>query len=150
MLRVGMQKDQSPTTAAFKPNDCSKSGSKNNSVYFSDKDSKHYRDNRGRGGSTLPSYSLLHITCACDDTDIDTMYHRCCISTSNSFLSNPITTQFDTDANPTSFVNRQVAAWIELQQEQQTPDKHKHSAIPLALVSIAGTSLTSPIYGSVV
>ena len=36
---------------------------------------KHRRGNRGHGGNTLPAYSLLHITCNCDDTVIDTMYH---------------------------------------------------------------------------
>ena len=109
------------------------------SVHFSDKDSKHNRDNRGSGGSILAPYSLLHITCTCDDTDIDTMYRRCCISTSDSSSSLPVTTLFDTGANPTSFVNRQVAAWIELQ-----------SATPSASIFLAGTSLTSPIYGTVV
>ena len=40
---------------------------------------------RGKyGGNTLPAYSLLHITCNCDDTDIDTMYRTCCITTGNS------------------------------------------------------------------
>ena len=52
-------------------------------------------------------------------------------------------------ANPTSFVKRQVAARIESQQEQQALGKRKHSA-PSASVSLAGTSLTSPICGSVV
>ena len=103
------------------------------------------------GGIILPTNSLLYITCTCDDTDIDTMYRRCCISTSNSSSSISVTTLFDTCPNPTSLVNRQtVAAWIESQQEQRTPDKRKHSATPSASVSFAGASLTSPIYGSAV
>ena len=42
------------------------------------------RDNKGHGGNALPAYSLLHITCDCDDTDVDTMYRTCCITTGNS------------------------------------------------------------------
>ena len=53
-------------------------------------------------------------------------------------------------ANPTSFVNRQVAAWIESQQSLQAHSKRKHSPAPLVAVSLAGTSQSSPIYGSVV
>ena len=45
---------------------------------YSDKDSKHYRGHRGHGGTTPPSYTLVHIT------DIDTMYRLCCISINNS------------------------------------------------------------------
>ena len=61
----------------------------------------------------LPAYSLLHITCNCDDTDIDTLYRTCYITTGNSPTSLTLTTLFDTGANPTSFVNKEVAAWIE-------------------------------------
>ena len=67
---------------SFQDGDPSKAGSKYGpagdksskykaSRYSSDKDGKH---NRGQGGTTLPSHTLLHITCDCDDTDIDTMY----------------------------------------------------------------------------
>ena len=70
----------------------------------------------------LPAYTLLHITCNCDDTDVDTMY---------------LFTLFDTGANPTSFVNRQVAAWIESQQSPQALGKRKHSPAPAAAVSLA-------------
>ena len=70
--------------AASKPADSSKSGSKYGpgdksakykSVRFSDKDNKEYRNNRWRGGSILPPYSLLHITCRCDDIDVSSMLH---------------------------------------------------------------------------
>ena len=44
------------------------------------------------------------------------MYRTCCITTGNSPALLSVTTLFDTGANPTSFVNRQVAAWIESQQ----------------------------------
>ena len=78
------------------------------------------------------------------------MYRSCCISTNNSSSSLTVTTLFDTGANPTSFVNRQVAAWIESQQSKRAPGKRKHSSAPTTSVALAGTSLTSPIYGSVV
>jgi hypothetical protein len=78
------------------------------------------------------------------------MYRTCCITTGDSPTSLSVTTLFDTDANPTSFVNRQVAAWIESQQSPRAYGKRKHSPAPLAAVSLAGTSQSSPIYGSVV
>jgi hypothetical protein len=106
--------------AAAQPRDSSKQDSKygpadKNSKFkttrFSDQVDKHRRGNRGHGGNTLPAYSLLHITCNCNDTDIDTMYRTYCITTGNSPTSLFVTTLFDTGANPTSFVNRQVAEW---------------------------------------
>ena len=69
--------------AAAQPHDSSKQeakyspGGKNSkfkTTRFSDHVDKHRRGNRGQGGNTLPAYSLLHITCNCDGTDIDTMY----------------------------------------------------------------------------
>ena len=70
--------------------------------------------------------------------------------TTTAHSSLTVTTLFDTGANPTSFVNRQVAAWIESQQSKRAPGKRKHSSAPATSVALAGTSLTSPIYGSVV
>ena len=78
------------------------------------------------------------------------MYRMCCITTSNSPNSLSVPTLFETGANPTSFVNRQVAAWIESQQSPQAHGKRKHSPVPTAAASLAGTSQSSPIYGSVV
>jgi len=83
----------------------------------------HHRDNRGHVVITLPAYSLSHIMCDYDGTDIDTTYRTCCISTSNSSTSLPVPTLFDTDASPSSFVNRHVVAWIESQRGQRTPGK---------------------------
>jgi hypothetical protein len=91
-----------------------------------------------------------HITCNCDDTDVDTMYCMCCITTGNSPTSLSVTTLFDTGANLTSFVNRQAAAWIESRQSPQALGKRKHSPAPSENVSFAGTSQSSPIYASVV
>ena len=144
------------TKAVSQPRDSSKQDSKyglggKNTEFkktrFTDQsDDKHHRDNN----NTLSAYSLLHITCDCDDADIDTMYHTCCITTGNSPASLSVTTLFDTGANPTSFINRQVAAWIESQQSQQTHGKRKHSSAMAVSVSLAGTSQSIPIYGSVV
>ena len=103
--------------------------SKFKTTRFSDQGDKYHR-----GNNTLPAYSLLHITCNCNDTDVDTMYCTCCITTGNSPTSLSVTTLFDTGANPTSFVNRQVAAWIESQKSPQALGKRKHSP---ALVSLA-------------
>ena len=64
------------------------------------------------------------------------MYRSCCISTNNSSSSLTVTTLFDTGANPTSFVNRQVAAWIESQQSKRAPGKRKHSSAPTTYGSV--------------
>jgi len=69
---------------AFHEGDLSKSGSKYcpgdkpdkyKTTHYSNKDSKHNRGHRGDGGTTLPSHTLLHITCDCDDTDVSFMLH---------------------------------------------------------------------------
>ena len=44
----------------------------------------------GHGGNNLPAYSLLHITCNCDDTDVDTMYRTCCTTTGTVQLHSPL------------------------------------------------------------
>ena len=68
------------------------------------------------------------------------------VTTGNSPTSLSVTTLFDTGANPTSFVNMQVAAWIESQQSPQAHGKRKLTPVPLAAVSLAGTSQSSPIH----
>ena len=127
--------------AAAQPHDSSKQeakyspGGKNSkfkTTRFSDQDDKHYRGNSGHGGNPLPAYSLLHITCNCDDNDVDTMYRTCCIVTGTSLTSLSVTTLFDTGAKPISFVNRQLATWIESQQSTQVLGKRKHSPAPTA------------------
>ena len=50
-------------------------------------------------------------SCDCDDADIDMTYGMCCISVGNS-PSYKAATLFDTGAHA-SFVNREVATWIE-------------------------------------
>ena len=63
-------------------------------------------------------------------------------------------TLFDTGAN-TSFVNREVAKWLELQQHGDTVAGAHHARssrhnVPTSEVGLAGTQLSSPIYGTVV
>ena len=66
--------------AAFHERDSSKINSKYykpdkyKTTRYSDKDSKHHRRHRGHGGTTSPSFTLVHITWDCVNTDIDTMY----------------------------------------------------------------------------
>ena len=127
--------------AAAQPRDFSQQDSKygpagKNSKFkttrFSDHVDKRHRGNRGEGGNSLLAYSLLHITCNCDDNDVDTMYRTCCIATGTSLTSLSVTTLFDTGAKPISFVNRQLATWIESQQSTQVLGKGKHSPAPTA------------------
>ena len=54
----------------------------------------------------------LHIRC---QSDVHRHRRTCCISMSNSSSSLSVPTLFDTGVSPTSFGNRHVAAWIELQ-----------------------------------
>ena len=81
--------------------------------------------------------SLAHVSCDCDAQDMDTTYSAA--------------TLFDTGAH-TSFVNREVAAWIVQQSKTSdgvTQGKRKAPAMLATSVSLAGTALSSPILGSV-
>ena len=94
--------------------------------------------------------SLAHISCDCDAQDIDTTYRMCCVTVGNS-PSYSAATLFDTGAH-TSFVNREVAAWIVQQSKTSdgvTQGKRKAPAMLATSVSLAGTALSSPILGSV-
>ena len=73
------------------------------SVHF-----REHEDSSSRGGTSQLSTTTTHPSCNCDDTDVDTTYRMC---NSPSFSA---ATLFDTGAH-TSFVNREVATWIELQ-----------------------------------
>ena len=99
------------------------------------------RDNRTSGvrfdpkdikGIQPTMISLPHISCDCDAQDIYTTYRMCCVTVDDS-PSYSASTLFDTGAH-TSFVNREVAAWIV--QQSKT-------------VSLAGTALSSATLGSV-
>ena len=58
-------------------------------------------------------------------------------------------TLFDTGAY-TSFVNREVAKWLEAQQDGEPSPKISRHDTPTATVGLAGTALSSNIYGTVV
>ena len=95
--------------------------------------------------------TISTVKCDCDDADVDITYRTCCITvgTSPSFKA---ATLFDTGANA-SYVSREVAAWIEDQAEkgrQQGGRKRGWEAERSTSVSLAGTSMSSPILGSVV
>ena len=63
-------------------------------------------------------------------------------------------TLFDTGAY-TSFVNREVAKWLELQQHGGTVEgahlaRSSRDFVPTSEVGLAGTQMSSSIYGTVV
>jgi hypothetical protein len=117
------------------------------------------RDNRMSGvrfdpkdtkGIQPTMMSLAHISCDCDAQDIDTTFRMCCVTVNDS-PSYSAATLFDAGTH-TSFVNREVAAWIVQQSKTSdgvTQGKRKAPAILATSVSLAGTALSSPILGSV-
>jgi len=75
----------------------------------------------------------------------------CCVSVRNS-PSYKAATLFDTGAHA-SFVNREVASWIEEHggTDRQVPQQQRGwQKASSTSVSLAGTSMSSPILGSVV
>ncbi len=95
--------------------------------------------------------TISTVKCDYDDADVDITYRMCCITvgTSPSFKA---ATLFDTGANA-SYVNREVAAWIEDQAgkgKQKGGRKHGWETERSSSVSLAGTSMSSPILGNVV
>ena len=78
-------------------------------------------------------------------------YRMCCISVGNS-QSYKAATFFDTDAHA-SFVNREVATWIEEHgrtHRRRADRKHGWNEASSTTVSLAGTSMSSRILDSVV
>ncbi len=120
--------------------------SKPREVRFEDKGS------RGpRGGTPRLSATTDTASCHCDDIDVDMTYRMCCLTVDNS-PSYKAATLFDTGAHA-SFVNREVAAWVEgqarrnpgyLQKTREGQDQR------CTTVSLAGTAYNSPILGCVV
>jgi hypothetical protein len=91
------------------------------------------------------SATQTHDQCACNDADVD------CITVGNS-PSYHAATLFDTGAH-TSFVNRDLAAWIEQQAKGDTQyagRRRTESQAAITQVSLAGTSQTSAVLGNVV
>jgi hypothetical protein len=116
---------------------------------------------RGRGGHGTVHFDtkdkgmpcrtdvITHLSCNCGGTDINSTYRQCLVSTTYFTAL----TLFDTGAY-TSFVNREVAKWLEQRRRGDTLEAgfSAHSSkfdIPTASVGLAGTQLTSSIYGTV-
>ena len=59
--------------------------------------------------------SITHLTCNCGGADVNSTYRQCLVSMRNSTTYFNALTLFDTGAY-TSFVNREVAKWLELQE----------------------------------
>ena len=116
-------------------------GSKPREVRFEDKGA------RGpRGGTPRLSATTATASCDCDDIDVDMTYRMCCLTVGSS-PSYKAATLFDTGAHA-SFVNREVAAWVEgqarrnpsyLQKAREGQDQR------CTTVSLAGTAYSSPI-----
>jgi hypothetical protein len=63
--------------------------------------------------------SITHLTCNCGGADVNSTYRQCLVSMRNSTTYFTALILFDTGAY-TSFVNREVAKWLELQQHGGT------------------------------
>jgi hypothetical protein len=75
----------------------------------------HVHWGRDKGTTCLTSI-ITHLTYNCGGTDVNSTYRQCLVSMSNSTTYFTALTLFDTGAY-TSFVNREVAKWLELQQQ---------------------------------
>jgi hypothetical protein len=94
------------------------------------------------------------LSCNCGESDTHSSYRQCLVSIRASTTFFTALTLFDTGAY-TSFVNREVAKWLERQQDKDKADcassqKISRHDTPTATVGLAGTQLSSSIYGSVV
>jgi len=120
---------------------------------------------RGRGGHGTVHFDtkdkdtpcrtdvITHLSCNCGGTDINSTYRQCLVFTRPSTTFFTALTLFNTGAY-TSFVNREVAKWLEQRQRADTLEAvfSAHSSkfdIPTASVGLAGTQLTSSIYGTI-
>ena len=104
------------------------------------------KERDARGSTPRQLATISYGTCDCDDTDVDIAYRMCCITVGRS------PSLFDMGANA-SYVIREVAAWIKNQAgegRQQGGKKRGWEAERSTTVSIAGTSMSNPIFGGVV
>ena len=97
---------------------------------------------------------ITHLTCNCGGADINNTYRQCLVSMRNSTTYFTALTLFDTGAY-TSFVNREVAKWLEQQQHGGTvvgahQARSSRHDVPTSEVGLADTQSSSSIYGSVV
>ena len=89
---------------------------------------------------------ITHLSCNCGGTDINSTYRQCLVSTRPSTTFFTALTLFDTGAY-TSFVNREVAKWLEQRQREGTAATvfsaySSRFDIPTASVGLAGTQLS--------
>ena len=73
-------------------------------------------DNRSNRGTPCRTDIVTHLTCNCGGSDINSTYRQCLVSLAKSSTYFTALTLFDTGAY-TSFVNREVAKWLEQRQE---------------------------------
>ena len=110
-------------------------------------------DKRDKGNTCLTDI-LTHLSCNCGGSDTNNTYRQCRVSIRPSTTFFAALTLFDTGAY-TSFVNREVAKWLEQQHNGNSgavdscPSSSRHD-IPTTVVGLAGTKLSSSIYGTVV
>jgi len=105
-------------------------------------------------GTDKRTTTITHLTCNCGTTQTDTTYRQCLVSLRRSTTYYTALTLFDTGAY-TSFVNREVARWLEQQEDkrdggQSTRRRRSRFDTPTAVIGLAGTEHTSSIYGTVV
>ena len=91
---------------------------------------------------------VTHLSCNCGESDINSSYRQCLVSMRSSTTYFNALTQFDTGAY-TSFVNSEVAKWLEQQDDGEPSPKTSRHYTPTATVGLAGTVLSSNIYGTV-
>ena len=74
----------------------------------------HFED-KGRG-TPCRTDIVTHLSCNCGESDVNSTYRQCLVSPPASSTYFTALTLFDTGAY-TSFVNREVAKWLEQRQE---------------------------------
>ena len=98
-------------------------------------------------GTPCLTSSITHLTCNCGGADVNSTYRQCLVSMRNSTTYFNALTLFDTGAY-TSFVNREVAKWLELQQHggavagAHLARSSRHDVTTFE-VGLAGTQLSS-------
>ena len=102
----------------------------------------------GKGTQCLTDV-VTHLSCNCGEYDINSSYRQCLVSIRSSTTYFTALTLFDTGAY-TSFVNREVAKWLEQQDDGKPSSKISRHDKPTATVGLAGTVLSSNIHGTVV
>ena len=85
---------------------------------------------------------------------MESIFRECCISVGNDPSYQQFLVLFDTGAHPSSYVNREVAEWIQAQALTVGGDRQQGKRVRGAdtpgSIALAGTSMSCPTYGSVV